>query len=155
MLHLKVYFLTKSILYWHTTRGHSPLRGLSSSSCGGLRTRPMLFLPFGLPEIYQKLARKLPESYQKVAGTWPESGQKVARKLLKTCQKLVIKLPESCQKAMRKSWDSHETVMWKSWECLLFYSSYTPCRHVRFCLFNETMSQSPSNRVATWPWLAL
>ena len=37
-------FVTISII---KTRRYSPLRGLTSSSCGGLRPRPRLFLPFG------------------------------------------------------------------------------------------------------------
>ena len=53
---------------------------------------------------------------------------------------------------MRQSSDSCDTVMRQAWDSLLLYSSCKRCKHVCSRPFNETVSQSSSDRVATWPW---
>ena len=94
-----------------------------------------------MPEVCQKIARKLPENRKKVARKLQESCQKVfqkiARKLPDSFQTVARNLPDSCQKLVRQLPESHEKVMRQS----------TPvadhCRHVCSCLFSEMITVTP------------
>ena len=99
------------------------------------------------------------ESFRKVVRKLPESFQKVSRKLPEFCQKVARKFPESCQTVMRQSWDSHETVMRQSrdrHETAYYFTSAAAFADmfVLVCSMNGSVSEWPSNRVATRPWLA-